>query len=216
MRKSSIRVAGLDLAAVNSGMAIIEARVREGRNAYPPLDWHLHYEKALKVEQLFYKRVHAARDIREQIRLHEVELVVLEDTIKRGGRNNTTGLQQQELLTLVMYHLWEDGLPMLLVNPATMRSFLGVGTAGDKDALVESVRERYGFASKQPRKGERSNVTDAFAHAYIGACSYYAREGKLTANLKKSEKNVIYGGGGKNRLAMIEASIIKREKQQRG
>ncbi len=213
MRKSSIRVAGLDIAAVNSGMAIIEARVREGQG-YPPLDWSLIQEKAIKCESLFYKRIFTARDIREMIRQADVDLVVLEDTIKRGGRNNTTGLQQQELLSLTMYFLWEDGLPMLLVNPSTMRSFLGVGTAGDKDALIAAVQDRYGFSSKQPRKGERSNVSDAFAHAYIGACSYYAREGKLTANLKKSEKNVIYGGS--KRLAMIEANVIKREKKNRG
>lgn len=213
MRKSSIRVAGLDIAAVNSGMAIIEARVREGQG-YPPLDWTLIIEKAIKCEQLFYKRVQIAKGIRDEIRKSEVDLVVLEDTIKRGGRNNTTGLQQQELLTLTMYFLWEDGLPMLVVNPSTMRSFLGVGKAGDKDALITAVHERYGFSSKQPRKGERSNVSDAFAHAYIGACSYYAREGKLTANLKKSEKNVIYGGTAKGRLAMIEANIIKRENRR--
>jgi hypothetical protein len=96
-----------------------------------------------------------------------------------------------------------------------MRSFVEVGAGEKKDAIMSQVYERFGFNSKAPRKGERSNIADAFLHAYIGSCVYYAREGAITSQLKPSEKRVVYGDS-KKMIGLLERTVITREGYTRG
>lgn len=206
-RKKQLRVAGLDLAAVNSGLALIETSTQAG---YPPVKWTLLKEVATKGGMSFQPRLEAAKVIVSTIKDFSVDLVALEDYALRMAKNNTSGYQYAEFAGIVKYRLLELGLPILLIPPTTMRSFLEIPKGSTKAAIMDAVYERYGFTSKMTRKNERSNVCDAFAHAYIGSCSYFAREGHLTGHLKKSEKKVIYGDG-KKRLALIESEVMKKE-----
>lgn len=189
--KSRIRVAGLDIAAVNSGLCMIEA---SPRNGYPPLDFKVLYETPIRAEMAWFEaRVAAAKLMAEKIRLHEIDLVVVEGYALRFGATNTSGYQHAELAALTKYFIMELDLPILIVPPTTMRSFVQVKPKQKKQAIMDYAYETWGFGSKLPRKGDRSNVTDAFVHAYIGACIYFARNGRLTESLKKYEKNVVYG-----------------------
>lgn len=207
MRKKSVRVAGLDLAAVNSGLCVIDSATCAG---YPPIEWTLQGEHAIKGGMQFPTRVTAAQQVMDIIEKAKPDLIALEDYALRMAPNNTSGYQYAEFAGIVKYYLYEAGYPILIIPPTTMRSFLGAKNGGGKEQLINTVYERYGFSSKQPRKGERSNVCDAFAHAYIGSCSYFARDGRLTANLKTQEKVALYGDG-KKRLSIVEKQVMKRD-----
>lgn len=203
----TLRIAGLDIAAVNSGFCIIEARVRDGR---PPLEYEILHQQAVTNEAGFVGRVKSAKMIVEKILEVGVDMVALEECAPIVG---TTGLQQSAFLEMVMFLLYEADVPMMIIPPTTMRSFIEAKTGGmRKKSIMENARDRYDFHAKHPRQGERSNITDAFVHAYIGACTLFGREGKLTSNLLPAEKRVVYGQ--KKMVGLIDRSHIYIQKDK--
>lgn len=205
----TLRVAGLDIAAVNSGFCIIEASTRDG---HPPLEYEILHQQAVTNESGFVGRAKSAKMIVEKILEVGVDMVALEECVPIGG-NNTSGLQQSGFLEMVMYLLYEADIPMMLIPPTTMRSFIQAKTGGmRKKSIMENAWERYEFRASHSRQGERSNITDAFLHAYIGACTLFGREGKLTSNLLPAEKNVVYG---KNKMiGLVDRSHIYIQKDR--
>lgn len=205
--KPRIRVAGFDIASMNSGVCVIEACTQAG---HPPLEYQTLGELAYRnYDKTFEARVQAAIDMVEFVKKHNCDLVVVEDYIRSLGRGNTTAYEHAELAGLVKYFLYQMEIPMLLVSPSTMRSFVGVAPKQDKGVIIDRAHELFGFASKAPRKGERSNVVDSFLHAYIGACVFYAREGHLTSQLGPKERKVIYGDS-KKMIGLLNRDLILR------
>lgn len=211
---SWLRVAGLDLAAVNSGLCVIEATTQDG---HPPLQYNVLSQQAIKNEPGFVGRVKAAKDVFEEISKYSVDMVALEECVPVGGDSNTTGLQQSAFLEIVMYLLYEADIPMMIVPPTTMRSFIQASTGKQrKKSIMKNAYDRYEFNAKHPRQGERSNITDAFVHSYIGACVLFGRDGKLTGNLLPAEKHVVYGNS-KKMIGLLDRNIyIRKDNEQRG
>lgn len=208
-----MRVAGLDLAAVNSGFCVIEATTQHG---HPPLSYNVLNQLAVNNDPGFVGRVKSAKMIFDEIIKYKVDMVALEECVPMQGAGNTTGLQQSAFLEMVMFQLYEAGIPMMLIPPTTMRSFISAKTGKDrKKSIMSNAFERYEFHAKHPRQGDRSNITDAFVHAYIGACVLFGQQGQLTGSLLPSEKHVVYGNS-KKMIGLLERNIFIRKSEDLG
>lgn len=189
--KKRVRVGGLDLAAANSGMFIAEAVTRNGQ---PPLEITPINAKALRTEMGDYTtRVKVSQEIVDAMLKHKVDFVVIEDYAMRMGPNNTSGLQQAELVGMVKLRLHEAGVVFMTVNPSQMRSFIGLMQKDKKQVIIDNMANRWGISSDAPRKADRSNIIDSAAHMIIGACVYFSSHGHLTSNLSERERRVLYG-----------------------
>lgn len=189
--KKRVRVGGLDLAAANSGLCILEATTL---NRQPPLELTMLNTKALRTEMGDYTtRVKVSKDIVDLMVKHRVDFVVIEDYAVVRGPNNTSGIQQAEFVGMVKLRLHEAGIRFMMVNPSQMRSFIGLMQKDKKQVIIDNAFSRWGISSDAPRKADRSNIIDSCCHAVIGACTYFASHGHLTSNLSDREKRIIYG-----------------------
>lgn len=187
----TITVAGLDLAAVNSGYCRIKARAVP---QWPPLEIEVLDHSPIELKDKTPQgRLHLAGNT--ATRVHVGDLVVLEDYAKRVGSTNTTAYECGEFVGPVKAHLWESGFDVLLIQASTMRSLLGVpkGAAGKK-FILKWVEDTYGFKPPYGREKQRSDVADAFVHAYIAALWWFAKQGDIDPQiLTEREKRIIFG-----------------------
>lgn len=183
-----MRVMGLDLAAANSGLSVIEAQ-------HPNYSFQVIHEEALHHPMAdFRNRVEAANYIVFLAGQHEVDLVVLEDYARRFGRTNTSGYEHGEFGGMVRKSLYEAGFAFYVVPPTSMRSFMAVPPKSPKDYLETRALERLGFESKASTKKKRSDITDSVIHAHIGSLLHILRQGdELDYALEASEERIIFG-----------------------
>lgn len=191
---------GLDIAAVNSGMCIIEARPL---SEYPWIEIVDTYEEWHYADLgSFQDRMRVASRISEfSTDDYNVDLVVLEDYAKRIGKTNTSAYEHAELCSLIKAFTISSGKRMLIIPPTTMRSFMAIPNGlkdKGKQMIIDNVKETYGFESKAPRKNQRSNITDAFVHSVIGALVIYGMNGTLDEEeLDEQAKKLLFGKGAK-------------------
>lgn len=190
---------GLDIAAVNSGLSIIEAQTSP---EHPFIKVTPLYEEWLYVnKESFPDRIRAATRIANHaVDNYNVDFVVLEDYARRMGKTNTSGLQQAELCALIKGFLFASKVPVIIIPPTTMRAFLGVPRGlkdNGKQFIMDIARIRYDFESKAPRKNQRSNITDAFIHAVLGSFVVFDKAGMLDVDLGHEETRVLRGDGKK-------------------
>lgn len=130
-----IRVVGLDLSYANTGICELDNTRPVG-----PRCWHVRTPAA------------NGNHARQRVILMEVDRAV-HDAAQRAdvvaieglyvGQNNNT-LQLAGLHEIVKYHLWRQGVPYVMIQPATRAVYAtGNGRAGKDDVLL-SVERRYG------------------------------------------------------------------------
>lgn len=182
-----MRVMGLDLAAANSGLCVIEAH-------YPDYSFQVIHEEALHHPMSsFTNRVDAANYIEYLVTEHDVEVAAIEDYARRFGRTNTSGYEHGEVGGMVRKVLYEMGCPFYIIPPTSMRSFMEVPPKSPKDFLQDQALARLGFESKASTKKKRSDITDAVIHAHIGSLLHILRAGELNYSLTDAEHRIIYG-----------------------
>lgn len=200
MAKTKIRVMGIDAAAVNSGVCIIEASPIK---TSPHVSYNLLYEAGL---------VHGPKnDHRERSKfsdivkglslLHNIDLVVIEDYISRGGVTNTSAYEHGETVGQLKKAFWETGAAMMIVGPTQMRSFLGVPSKlsdSGKQFIVDTCKNEYGFESSMTNQNKRSNASDAFAYCIIGAITFFICNKDAIGDLSTTKSKVLFGDGKKS------------------
>lgn len=205
---SWLRVAGLDIASMNSGFVIIEASAQDGP---PPLKYNVLHQQAVRNDPGFAGRVKSSKMIVEKILTIGVDMVALEECVPISGVSNTTGLQQSAFLEMVMFQLYEADVPMMLVAPTSMRAFISASTGKQrKKSIMLNASERYDFQAKHPRQGERSNICDAFLHAYIASCVLYGQRGKLSSKLLPAERRILHGNN-KKIVGLFDRDVFIRK-----
>jgi hypothetical protein len=192
-----IRVMGLDLAAVNSGCCVIEARPL---GEYPFIQVECLYEAAIQCRGDFVQKASLARSLANRVHFGEEEvglhLVAIEDYARRVGGTNTTAYEHAELGGLAKTSIHYTGVPMLIVPPTSMRSFVGAAPRSGKDVMMDKAKEIWDFTASSTRKPERSNICDAFIHAVIGTLVILAKFDILEAGqLQPHEDRIIFGAG---------------------
>ena len=182
-----IKVMGLDLAAVNSGLCVIEVG--------PSLEYEVIYEEALKhPKDDFENRIQAAQHIRKLAKKYRLDLVVIEDYAYRVARNNTSAYQHGEIGGMVRKVLFEDGYTIFIIPPTTMRSFMEVPPKSKKTFLMDQAKTKMGFEATGTNQLVRGNITDAFIHAYTGAATKFAEDGSLEEGaLDAAQHRVVFG-----------------------
>ena len=178
---------GIDLAAANSGICIIDAH-------YPDYSFDVLVEEAMHHPMSdFRNRVDASNYILFLAEDNEVDVVAMEDYAMRFGRTNTSGFQYGEIGGMVRKALYEASIPFYITPPTTMRSFMEVPPRSDKDFLEKQASSRLGYTSKASTKKKRSDITDALIHAHIGSLMHITRNGELNYDLTDAESRILYG-----------------------
>ena len=191
---------GIDAAAVNSGICIIEA---SPKNSEPHIDYKLIYEAGLVHGP---KNDHQERSkfsdiVKGLALLHDINLVVIEDYISRGGITNTSAYEHGETVGQIKKAFWEIGTPMMIVGPTQMRSFIEVPSKlsdSGKKFIVDHCKNTYGFESAMTNQNKRSNASDAFVHSIIGAITYFYCTGENLGELSPSKSKVLIGDNKKS------------------
>ena len=184
---SSYKVMGLDLAAANSGLCVIEAH-------YPDYSFSVLAEEALNHPMAeFTNRIDAANYALFIANEHSIDAVAIEDYARRFGNTNTSGYEHAELGGMVKKLFYEADIPMYIIPPTSMRSFMQAPPKSPKDFLETQALSRLGFASKASTKKKRSDITDAFIHAHIGSLLHIIRNDTLVYSLSDAEQRILYG-----------------------
>ena len=181
---------GLDLAAANSGLCMIESRCpKRGK-----------YNQQVVLEQAFQhpmsdfrNRASVANQILILAERYKPDIIVIEDYIRRSFATNTSSYEHGEMGGMVKKLLYEAGFTIYLVPPTTMRSFVNAPPKSPKEYIEEQADARLGYVSTASNKKKRSDITDAFWHAHIGALTYFAKQGTLKYDLLECEKRILYG-----------------------
>jgi hypothetical protein len=180
---------GLDLAAANSGVCVIEAQ-------FPDYCFNVVLEEALHhPKDSFINRSDATDYIMYLIMEHKVDVVSMEDYARRFGHTNTSGFEYGEIGGMVRKALYDAGIPFYVVPPTSMRSFMGVPPKSPKDFLETQALNRLGYSSIASTKKKRSDITDAFIHAHIGSLIHILRNDTLSYNMTDAEKRIMLGDG---------------------
>jgi hypothetical protein len=184
---SSYKIMGLDLAAANSGLCVIEAH-------YPNYHFSVVVEEALNHPMAdFRNRIDAANYAMFVAKEQAVDAVAIEDYARRFGNTNTSGYEHAEIGGMVRKLFYEAGIPIYIIPPTSMRSFMEVPPKSPKDFLEDQALKRLGFASKASTKKKRSDITDAFIHAHIGSLLHIIRNQTLVYDLTTAENRILYG-----------------------
>jgi len=178
---------GLDLAAANSGVCIIDSH-------YPDYSFTVLLEDSLNHPMVdFRNRVDAANYILFIAKEHDVDIVAMEDYAMRFGSTNTSGFQYGELAGMVKKVLYEAKIPFYVTPPTSMRSFMQAPPRSPKDFLETQALSRLGYKSSASTKKKRSDITDAFLHAHIGSLIHISRNNELNYTLTDAESRILYG-----------------------
>lgn len=189
----TITVTGLDLAAVNSGFCKVKACAV---SSWPPLDVQVIDYAPIELED---KTPLGRLDLAKEVSLRvsgSDDLVALEDYARRVGSTNTTAYECGEFVGPAKAYLHKKGSDVLLVPPTTMRSLISVPKGKEGKSFIQKwVKETFDFVPECRREKQRSDVADAFMHAYIGALYWFAANGGLFdgIHLNDREYRIIYG-----------------------
>ena len=199
MAKPKIIVMALDAAAVNSGVCIIEA---SPISKPPHVQYNLLYEAGLVhgPKNDHTERSKFADIVKGLALLHKVDFVVIEDYISRGGTTNTSSYEHGETVGQIKKGLWEINMPMVIVGPTQMRSFISVPSRlpdSGKQHIIDTCKNDYGFVSSGTNQNKRSNASDAFIHCIIGAMTYFHFVGSEQGELDKAKSDILLGDGKK-------------------
>lgn len=209
----TITVTGLDLAAVNSGMCRIEARAAAD-GSWPPLEVTVIDHQPIELKRKdFVGRAELAMETAPLA--SGSDLVAIEDYVRRVGKTNTTAYECGEFIGAVKHLVHRQGLDMLLVPTTTMRSLLKVPTGKDgKKFIMRWVAENFGFDPPYGREKQRSDVADAFVHAYIGALYWFLTNRHLERqHLNEREQRTFYGHPGPPK-SKIFVGVLQRPQDE--
>lgn len=196
---------GLDLAAVNSGLSVVKAH-------YPKYSVSCVYEEALlHPKNDFRNRIKAADGILNTALAHSPDVIVIEDYARRFGHTNTSGFEHGEIGGMVRKVLHQADFLIYVIPPTTMRSFMDIKPKSGKDALVQAAETRLGYVSSASNKKDRSNITDAFLHAHIGALTFLLKNHKVTYDFSEPERRILFGD--KQVTGLIDRSTIEYGKE---
>lgn len=207
----NFRILGLDIAAIQSGAAIVEVRAEApGRIEFEVLE-----ERHLKTVRIAASQppswgsmLDVSAILVDLVRKHGVTRVGYEGYAKGGfggGRKknkdgspsksgNTTAYEQAELTGHIKTRLWDlENLIFLQIPPTTLNAFYGL-TKGDKKATQKMLKERLGWESRQRYVKEREDCSDAAAHAMAAGYVFAILSGwDPLDSLPDSMKRLLYG-----------------------
>ena len=183
-----LRILGLDVAAVNSGAAVVEAVVEDGKVP----TFRVLEERHLRTERMVGNQpptwdsmLGVEKQAIYMAKVHGITHVVYEGYAKGsfGGKkkkdgspgkgSNTTAYEHAELVGIIKHGLHQQGdLVFMQVPVTTLSSFYGL-TKGDKNATQRMLKEDLGWVSGQRLKKWREDCSDAAALAIIG-CHVFA------------------------------------------
>ena|SRR3990167_2204262 len=179
---------GLDLAAANSGLCVLEAHCSK-------YSFKIIHEQAFKHPMSdFRNRIKVANEIFGLAKAHNPDIIVIEDYIRRSFATNTSAYEHGEIGGSVKKLLYEANFMLYLIPPTTMRSFVDAHPKSPKEFLEEQAEHRLGYKSTASNKIKRSNITDALWHAHIGALLYFAKHNTLNYELLDCERRVLFDG----------------------
>jgi hypothetical protein len=173
-------------------MCQVEARAVS--NTWPPIAVNVVAHKAIELTRKdFVGRADLATET--ALLTQGSDLVAIEDYVRRVGKTNTTAYECGEYVGATKNLVHRAGLDMLLVPTTTMRSLLKVPTGKDgKKFIMRWVEENFGFKPPYGREKQRSDVADAFVHAYIGALYWFLTNRVLCReDLSEREQRTFYG-----------------------
>ncbi|MCW4026117.1 MAG: hypothetical protein NWE76_01370 [Candidatus Bathyarchaeota archaeon] len=199
MAKLQANVLGIDSAAVNSGLCIMQVA---SPNKGAGLTFSPSFESGIVHGPLndHAARIKAAALIKGLCVQYEVDFVVVEGYALRVGPNNTSMAQHGETVGLIKKALHDLRMPFMVCPPTSMRSFLSVPRGlkdGGKQLIIEKMEEQYGFKSEMSNQSKRSNATDAAVHAVIGGLIYMSWHGRDIGELEEAKTKVLFTGDGK-------------------
>lgn len=186
----TIRILGLDIAAIHSGSAVVEAQVRPSGE----MEFTVLHERPLTTTRVApnqppsWESMQAVADrVVSYIEEYEIKHVVYEGFAKgwggRVGKNgkrqsaNTTAYEHAELVGVIKDSLYRSSdLTFLQVPPTTMRSFYQLPPK-DKKAIQRALKEKIGWSSTQRLAKERSDCSDAVAHCVIAGYVFAILDG---------------------------------------
>lgn len=198
-KKKKAIIMGLDTAAVNSGVCIIEAKPLKKD---PHVSCEVFFESGFVhgPKNEYSERAKFADIVKGLALSHKVDFVSIEDYAARIGPTNTSAYQHGETVGMVKKALWEANIPLMLVGPTPMRSFMSVPTRlpdSGKQFIMDWAKENYGFESAMTNQNKRSNATDAFIHCLIASMAYFHLSGEDMGEFSKAKADVLFGDGKK-------------------
>lgn len=193
----TFRILGLDIAAVNSGAGVVEARVHsDGSLGFEVLE-----EQPLTTERIASNQpptwdsmLSVAEQALDLCTVHGVSYVSYEGFARMARAHNTTAYEHAELVGLVKYRLFDSGgLTFVQIPPTTLPSFFGL-KKGDKKATQLMLKETLGWSSSQRRVKQREDCSDAVAHAIIGGHIFAVLQGWTPPDdLPESKRRLLFG-----------------------
>lgn len=200
----AFRILGLDIAAVNSGAGVVEARVHSDST----LEFIVLEERPLVTERVASNQpptwdsmLAVAEQALNLCEVHGVAYVSYEGFARMARAHNTTAYEHAELVGVVKYRLFESGgLTFVQIPPTTLPSFFGL-KKGDKKATQLMLKETLGWSSQQRRAKQREDCSDAVAHAIIGGHIFAVLQGWTPpADLPASMHRLLFGDDRKNSM----------------
>lgn len=202
----TFRILGLDIAAIQSGAAVVEVRA-EGPGL---IEFEVLEERHLKTVRIAASQppswgsmLDVSAILVDLVRKYGVTRVGYEGYAKGGfgggkkkkdgssGKSaNTTAYEQAELTGHIKTRLWDlEDLIFLQIPPTTLNSFYGL-QKGDKKATQKMLKERLGWESRQRYWKEREDCSDAVAHAMAAGYVFavlmgWDPDGKLPASIER-------------------------------
>lgn len=183
-----MKVAGLDIGSIHSAVTVVEVELTEVATmesaGHTKPVYHCSYAEAHERPFLstnnFTGRYQTAVCMRNFIQsFPDVKLCVVEDYINASFSRVAFSLAELNGITRALLH--QEGYTLMLITPERLRKFLANTTdekftfvkgEESKTQMMELTYNAYGFKSHAHLKKERSDCTDAFGYAIIGACAY--------------------------------------------
>lgn len=188
MTEKSLVVSGLDLAAVNSGFCKIRATLQKKKLSVTVLE----YASLVPESKDFFGRLNLADKIAKMV--EQSDLIALEDYARRVGSTNTTAYECGEFVGQVKCKLYRNKVPIIMIPPTSMRSFVGIKRNDPKSVVENWAEKNFGFSPKLGRQKQRSDVSDAFAHCVIASLYYFAKTLQIGSNtLDTQQQRIIFG-----------------------
>lgn len=193
----TLRILGLDIAAVHSGAGVVEASVHSDGS----IDFKVLAEQPLTTVRVASNQaptwdsmVAVAEKALELCKVHNVTYVTYEGFAKMARAKNTTAYEHAELVGVVKYRLYNEGnLTFVQVPPTTLSSFFGL-KKGDKKATQLMLKENLGWSSQQRLAKQREDCSDAVAHAIVGSYIFSVLNGwEPNDALEDSKRRILFG-----------------------
>lgn len=203
-------VGGFDLASVSSGVTYVRGEVDKGKVVIAAVQ-----ERAYRLENNFVSHYEGAKcmlsDSLKFKQQYGLELCAIEDYTLQSL--SLVSFSIGEVGGLVRGFHFDAGFPLLLNRPSTMRSFaadsrkIPKGPPG-KRALVEWVKEDFGYTSSCKYAKQRSDCSDAFLHAAIGVLTLMFLDGVPLDIISPKRQDTWRNKKGTGLLDNLEARML--------